>query len=62
MCNAGGDSDEGFMGGSGVWGPFMGRIGGWEISEGDAASKAGLRTVEVDLDILKVSPKLYCGV
>lgn len=28
MCNAGGDAIEGFMGGSGVWAPLRGRVGG----------------------------------
>lgn len=48
MVNAGGPREEGFMGGSGVWAPLLGRIDGY------AASQVGRKIVEIDLDLLKV--------
>ena len=48
MCNAGGDSIEGFAGGSGVWAPLRGRVGGADTSE------EGLHLVDIDLGVLKV--------
>lgn len=48
MVNAGGPREEGFMGGSGVWAPLLGRVDGFDASE------VGMKIVEVDLDILKV--------
>lgn len=48
-CNAGGDRDkDGFMGGSGVWAPLLGKFAGFEGEE------VGVRVVDVDLGILKV--------
>lgn len=49
MCNAGGDETEGFIGGSGVWAPLRGKIGG------PARSEDSLTMVDVDLAVLKVS-------
>jgi len=47
--NPGGDRKEGgFMGGSGVWAPLKGKIGGYEREE------VGLQFVDVDLGVLKV--------
>jgi predicted amidohydrolase len=49
-CNAGGDrAQDGFMGGSGVWAPLLGKFGGFEGEE------VGVRVVDVDMGILKVS-------
>lgn len=47
--NPGGSRDEGFMGGSGVWAPLRGKVGGFDGEE------VGLRIVDVDLGVLKVS-------
>lgn len=47
MCNAGGDAIEGFMGGSGVWAPLRGRVGGCGV-------EASLQIVDVETDVLKV--------
>ncbi|KAK8850624.1 hypothetical protein IAR55_004543 [Kwoniella newhampshirensis] len=47
MCNAGGDALEGFMGGSGVWAPLRGRVGGCGVG-------AALEVVEIDLNVLKI--------
>ncbi|WWD19408.1 hypothetical protein CI109_103868 [Kwoniella shandongensis] len=49
MCNAGGPAKEGYIGGSGVWMPLKGKIGGYDGEE------VGLKVVDVDLDVLKVS-------
>lgn len=47
--NPGGDrKDEGFMGGSGVWAPLKGKIGGYEREE------VGVEFVDVELGVLKV--------
>ena len=49
--NPGGDRKEGgFMGGSGVWAPLKGKIGGYEREE------VGVEFVDVDLEVLKVCP------
>ena len=48
MCNAGGDELQGFMGGSGVWAPFRGRVDGMDYAKED------LKVVDVDLRVLKV--------
>ncbi|KAL7420091.1 hypothetical protein Q5752_005056 [Cryptotrichosporon argae] len=53
MVNAGGPRDEGFMGGSGVWAPLLGKVGGF------AAAEVGLRVVDVDLGILKDGRETY---
>lgn len=49
MVNAGGPREEGFMGGSGAWAPLLGRIDGFDAPE------AGMKVIEVDLGMLKVS-------
>jgi len=49
MVNAGGSREEGFMGGSGVWAPLLGRVDGFEGPE------TGVKVVEVDLSVLEVS-------
>lgn len=47
--NPGGDrKDGGFMGGSGVWAPLKGKIGGYEREE------VGVEFVDVDIGVLKV--------
>lgn len=48
MCNAGGDEMEGFIGGSGIWAPLRGKVGGPERSQDS------LTVVDVDIDVLKV--------
>ena len=48
MVNAGGPAVEGFAGGSGVWAPLRGKIGGLNGEE-------GLMFVDVNTDLLKVS-------
>jgi hypothetical protein len=51
MCNAGGDKEgDRFMGGSGVWVPLRGKIGGFERNE------IGMRVVDLDLRVVEVSP------
>lgn len=52
-CNAGGDPQEGFMGGSGVWAPLLGRVGGF------AGSEVGVKVVNVDMRVLKVRTVLF---
>ncbi|WWD20802.1 hypothetical protein CI109_105279 [Kwoniella shandongensis] len=52
MCNAGGDAREGFMGGSGIWAPLRGRIGGCGV-------EAALEVVDVDLAVLKDARETY---
>lgn len=47
--NPGGPREEGFMGGSGVWAPLKGKIGGYEREE------VGVEFVDVDLGVIKVS-------
>jgi hypothetical protein len=49
--NPGGDRKEGgFMGGSGIWAPLKGKIGGYEREE------VGVEFVDVELGVLKVCP------
>ena len=49
--NPGGDRKEGgFMGGSGIWAPLKGKIGGYEREE------VGVEFVDVELGLLKVRP------
>lgn len=48
MCNAGGAAIEGFMGGSGVWAPLRGRVGGCGV-------EARLQIVDVEMGVLKVT-------
>lgn len=48
MCNAGGPASEGYIGGSGVWMPLKGKLGGFEGGE------VGLKIVDIDLTVLKV--------
>lgn len=61
MVNAGGNREkDGFMGGSGVWAPLLGRIGGFDGEE------VGMKVLDVDLGVLKVSliappPPLPCS-
>jgi predicted amidohydrolase len=50
--NPGGLRDEGFMGGSGVWAPLKGKIGGY------AREEVGLQFVDIDLKALEVSRAL----
>ncbi|WOO82226.1 putative nitrilase [Vanrija pseudolonga] len=53
LSNAGGPAEEGFMGGSAVWAPLRGRVGGFPKSE------VGVRLVEVDIDVLNDGRDLY---
>ena len=47
--NPGGDRQEGgFMGGSGIWAPLKGKIGGYDREE------VGVEFVDVELGVLKV--------
>ena len=47
--NPGGDRKEGgFMGGSGIWAPLKGKIGGYDREE------VGVEFVDVELGVLKV--------
>ena len=49
--NPGGDrKDGGFMGGSGIWAPLKGKIGGYEREE------VGVEFVDVELGVLQVCP------
>lgn len=50
-CNAGGpaDAERAFMGGSGVWAPLLGYVGGFEGEE------VGVRVVDMDEGVLGVS-------
>jgi hypothetical protein len=52
MCNAGGDDKEGFMGGSAVWAPLRGRVGGCGVA-------VGMSVVEIDVAVLKDARDLY---
>lgn len=51
MCNPGGSG--GFMGGSGVWQPLRGRVGGF------TASDVGVAYADVDTDSLQAARELY---
>lgn len=53
MCNAGGDATEGFMGGSAVWAPLVGRVGGCGVSH------PGVEVVDIDISVLKDGRDLY---
>lgn len=53
MCNAGGPGKEGYIGGSGVWMPLKGKLGGVE-GEG-----VGMVVVDVDLTVLKVCSDVH---
>ena len=53
--NPGGSRDEGFMGGSGVWAPLRGKVGGFE------REAVGMEIVEVDLGVIKVSHIRFLG-
>jgi hypothetical protein len=53
--NPGGPRTEGFMGGSGVWAPLKGKIGGYEKEE------VGIEFVDVDLGVIKVSFVFFRG-
>ncbi|XAO27081.1 hypothetical protein I312_105923 [Cryptococcus bacillisporus CA1280] len=52
MCNAGGAAIEGFMGGSGIWAPLRGRVGG-------CGAEAGLQIVDVEMGVLKDARQTY---
>lgn len=52
--NPGGPRDEGFMGGSGVWAPLMGRVGGFGKDTNDV-TEMGVKIVEIDMGVLVVS-------
>lgn len=57
--NPGGSRDEGFMGGSGVWAPLRGRVGGFEGAE------VGMKVIDIDLGVIKVSQvvlRSWCGI
>jgi predicted amidohydrolase len=55
--NPGGSRAEGFMGGSGVWAPLMGKVGGYDKESGDVG-EVGVKIVELDLGVLSVSSDL----
>jgi len=53
MCNAGGDDKEGFMGGSAVWAPLVGRAGGCGVAP-------EMAIVDIDVDaVLADSRELH---
>jgi predicted amidohydrolase len=49
LCNAGGPAEEGYIGGSAVWMPLKGRVGGC------TGVNTELAVVDVDLSVLQVS-------
>ncbi|WRT63098.1 uncharacterized protein IL334_000001 [Kwoniella shivajii] len=53
MCNAGGLAKDGYIGGSSVWMPLKGKVGGCQNENVELA------IVDVDLDILKDARTLY---
>lgn len=53
LCNCGGDPMSGYMGGSGVWVPLRGNIGGIP------GPGAGLRIMEIDMNVLQDTQKVY---
>ncbi|CAD6570667.1 MAG: hypothetical protein TREMPRED_005947 [Tremellales sp. Tagirdzhanova-0007] len=53
LCNAGGPADEGYIGGSGVWMPLRGKVGGC------SGMTAELSVVDVDLTVLKDARECY---
>lgn len=60
MVNAGGPVAEGYIGGSGVWMPFKGMLGGVGVSGGpDDGKTEGMRVVQVDLSVLRDSRRTY---
>ncbi|KZP15746.1 carbon-nitrogen hydrolase [Athelia psychrophila] len=60
MVNAGGPVAEGYIGGSGVWMPFKGMLGGVGVGEGQDGEKVeGMRVVQVDLSVLRDSRRTY---
>ncbi|KAF7973026.1 hypothetical protein HWV62_16424 [Athelia sp. TMB] len=60
MVNAGGPVSEGFIGGSGVWLPFKGMLGGVGVGGAPDDNKVeGMRVVQVDLSVLKDSRRTY---
>lgn len=54
MCNAGGPASEGYIGGSAIWMPLKGKLGGVEGVE------AGMKIIDVDLGVLKVRYLYMC--
>jgi hypothetical protein len=59
MCNAGGDAPRGFMGGSGVWQPFKGKLTGSPVALPSQDTTTDLRQYAVDLGILPVARRTY---
>lgn len=59
MCNAGGDEPRGFMGGSGIWQPFKGKLRGSPISLPTEDATTDLQQYVIDLGILPVARKTY---
>lgn len=59
MCNAGGDEPRGFMGGSGIWQPFKGKLIGSEVALSSDDTTTELRQYEVDMGILAVARRTY---
>ncbi|KAK4684937.1 hypothetical protein P7C73_g5227, partial [Tremellales sp. Uapishka_1] len=53
MCNAGGNASEGFMGGSAVWAPLQGRVGGFDDET------TGVKVIDVDIKVLKDARDTY---
>ncbi|KAL7420791.1 hypothetical protein Q5752_004744 [Cryptotrichosporon argae] len=53
MCNAGGDPADGFMGGSAVWAPLLGRVGGFD------GAQTGVWVGSVPLGVLKDGRETY---
>lgn len=49
LCNAGGPAEEGYIGGSAIWMPLKGKVGGCK------SVNAEMAIVNVDMDVLKVS-------
>lgn len=55
--NPGGSrKDGGFMGGSGVWAPLLGRVEG--LDKSIEAAEVGIRVIDVDVGVLTVSTKV----
>lgn len=59
MCNAGEDEPRGFMGGSGIWQPFKGKLKGDPITLPADDATTDLRQYNVDLGILPVARRTY---
>jgi predicted amidohydrolase len=49
LCNAGGPAKDGYIGGSGIWMPLKGKVGGCKTVDVELA------IVDVDMEVLKVS-------